>query len=239
MPGKYKHLFFDLDRTLYDFDKNNRQTMLDLFIRHDLKKFGIDCFDSFYSKYLSFNLTLWEQYKNKQITKEYLNLARFRQTLHYYNVTNGLCEKFASEYITLSPLQTNLIPGTIELLEWLLPNYQLHIITNGFEEIQYQKIKRCKLEKYFCKIITSERAGVLKPNGEIFILALESAGAKPEESLIIGDDINADILGGKQAGIDQVWFSDSMQTPDIEPTYKISSLEGLKDILLNCRANRQ
>ncbi len=231
MPKKYEHLFFDLDRTLYDFENNNRQTLSDLFCNHRLESLGVDCFDSFYQTYKTINYGLWQRYKNQEITKEYLNQTRFEQTLGAFQISNGLAAVFASEYITNSPLQTKVLPGTFEILDYLSGKYVLHIITNGFEEIQYQKLSSCGITGYFKEIITSEAAGAQKPNQAIFRHAMEVTGATPALSLIIGDDPESDILGGQQFNIDQVWLKQPGEASDIVPTYCIGSLMELKEIL--------
>lgn len=231
MKQRYRHLFFDLDRTLYDFENNNRQTLQSLFCQYNLEGQGISCFDAFYSTYLKINYGLWQQYKKREITKEILNHSRFLQTLAAFNITNGLAEVFAREYITLSPLQTRVLPGTFEILDYLLPRYSLHIITNGFEEIQYEKLRRCGLQSYFSQVITSEKAGAQKPHQLIFSHALQQAGASLQESLIIGDDPETDILGGIDFGMDQVWLRQAGESSHYQATYTIGCLLELKNIL--------
>ena len=228
---KYKHLLFDLDRTLYDFDNNNRKTLEDVFGKHGLKEKGIPSFDDFFEVYKPINYNLWQQYKRKVITKEKLNLSRFSKTLEVFGVNHGLEKDISEDYVSLSPLQTRLLPGAHEVLEYLQQSYQLHIITNGFEEVQYMKIRRCGLEKYFTHIITSESAGAQKPSPKIFDYTLEKIKAIPNECLIIGDDPESDIRGALQAGIDQVWIAQPGETSPIKPTYQIGNLDELRNIL--------
>ncbi len=228
---KYRHIFFDLDRTLYDFDRNNRETIYQLYQDFKLEELGVSDFDAFHKTYKSINLPLWERYKKQEITKEYLNVARFSDTLKAFGINHGLAQKFASEYIRLSPMQVHLLPGAIELLEYLFPKYPLHIITNGFDEIQFLKISRCGLEKFFQHIIVSEDAGAQKPDSRIFDFAFIKTGARPEESLLVGDDPQSDILGAQQAGMDQVWLAQSGETSPYAPTYQISNLLELKQII--------
>lgn len=227
----YKHLFFDLDRTLYDFDKNNLQTLRHLFENYELQRIGSSKFEDFFSAYKKINAGLWEQYKRKEITKAFLNYSRFHETLSLFGINNGLSEKLASDYIRLSPLQTALVEGTMETLDYLMPKYKLHIITNGFEEIQFKKIRRCGLEPYFEHIVTSEAAGAQKPHQDIFRHAFKQTGALPSESLIIGDDPESDILGGRHAGMDQVWLSRPGEVCEPAPTYTISNLTSLISLL--------
>jgi putative hydrolase of the HAD superfamily len=227
----YKHIFFDLDRTLYDFDKNNLQTLKLLFESHKLYRNGIATFDDFFKAYKEINTGLWEQYKRKEITKEFLNHKRFFETLSVFGLDNGMARQMASDYIRLSPLQTALVEGAKETLDYLMPRYKLHIITNGFEEIQFKKIRRCGLDPFFTHVITSEAAGAQKPHPDIFIYASEQTGAIATESLIIGDDPESDIAGGRQAGMDQVWLARPGEVCQPEPTYTIADLRSLISLL--------
>ncbi|MEE4177549.1 MAG: YjjG family noncanonical pyrimidine nucleotidase [Bacteroides sp.] len=228
---RYRHIFFDLDRTLYDFDRNNRETIFQLYQNFRLDEQGVSSFSEFHQTYRGINLGLWERYKKQEITKEYLNVTRFAETLKAFGINHGLASQFASEYIRISPLQVNLVPGTIEILEYLHPRYPLHIITNGFDEIQFIKIERCGLNPYFTHIIVSEDAAAQKPDRRIFDFAFEKTKAIPEESIYIGDDPQSDILGAKMACMDQVWLAQPDEVSEHEPTYRISNLLELKNIL--------
>ncbi len=232
-PQKYKHLFFDLDRTLWDFDKNNDATFHELYNHFQLKAKGVENFETFYRSYKIINLELWDRYKKQEITKETLNFSRFYDTLRKFHIDNGeLAREMGAFYVSKSPLKTALYPGTFEILEELQRNYQLHIITNGFEEVQFIKLKKSGLDKYFKSIITSERAGFKKPDPEIFHFALQETGASIEESIIIGDDPEADISGGKQIGMDQIW----VKHPPLKPangkaTFEVDRLSQIMKIL--------
>jgi len=228
---QYHHIFFDLDRTLYDFDRNNRETILQLYKDFGLSQLGAPDFESFYQTYTRINLPLWERYKKQEISKEYLNLSRFAETLKTYEIDHGLAGKFAAEYIRLSPLQTNLLPGAREILSYLYPKYTLHIITNGFSEIQYQKITRTGIGQFFRHIIVSEDAGAQKPDKRIFDYALKKTGAKKEESVLIGDDPKTDILGAQLAAMDQIWLAQPNEISAYVPTFRIGHLLDLKTIL--------
>ena len=228
---KYRHIFFDLDRTLYDFDRNNRETLFQLFLNFELQEKGISNFDEFLLTYKGINLALWERYKKQEITKEYLNITRFSETLKAFGLSNGLASRFASEYIRLSPLQTHLVPGTMEILRYLKPRYPLHIITNGFDEIQFLKIERCGLNPFFHHIIVSEDAGAQKPDRKIFDFAFEKTGAHPNQSIFIGDDPQSDVYGAKMAGMDQIWLAQPGEESGHVPTFRINHLLELKDIL--------
>lgn len=230
---KYKHLFFDLDRTLWDFDTNNQATFSEMHKKFQLEAMGIDDSAHFYTRYQKINFALWEQYKLQQITKEMLNYSRFYDSLKLYGIDNpNLACEMGAYYITTSPQKTALYPGTIELLEILHSKYQMHIITNGFEEVQFIKMENSGLSKYFDKIITSERAGSKKPDKGIFEFALREAGAQIRESIIIGDDPEADIQGARLVGMDQIWVKHPpMKESKEKPTYEVGQLREILKIL--------
>lgn len=228
----YKHIFFDLDRTLWDFDRNAGETFNDIHDKYYLKDRGIADLDDFMSIYHKINLELWDQYRKGLIRKEELNVQRFSLTLDSFGIKdNGLSESIAKDYIEISPTKKHLYPGTYQLLEYLSSKYKLHIITNGFEEVQHRKLKHSELDQYFSCIITSEDAGYKKPHINIFKYAFSVAEALPAESLMIGDDIEVDIIGAKEAGMDQVLVDFDRILPDSSATYYVNSLFELKLIL--------
>lgn len=229
---QYKHIFFDLDKTLWDFDKNSLETFSEIFERYDLKKMGVPGLDNFYSVYKSHNQHLWGLYRNGEIEKKVLSVKRFELTLNDFGIFDDeLSKKIADDYIHYSPLKTNLYPGTHEILEYLKGKYQLHIITNGFEEVQFRKINASGLDKYFSNVITSEEAGCKKPDPGIFEYALKAANASAKECLMIGDDIEVDIIGARNAGIDQVYFNNKTTNHNEEISFEIGCLTDLKKIL--------
>ncbi len=231
LKSHYQHLFFDLDRTLYDFDRCNRETLQDMFGMHKLRQEGIPDFDAFLGIYKGINKGLWELYKTGQITKQELNRERFARTLGHFGINHMLSKDMAADYIRLSPLKTHLIPGSIELLEYLKPKYHLHIITNGFDEIQFRKIDRCGLGEYFSHVITSEDAGVQKPDPGIFQYAFRLTGAEPALSLLIGDDPDSDVAGAYKSGMDVVWLAGKEEVSEFPPTLRITELSELKQWL--------
>lgn len=231
---KYRHLFFDLDRTLWDFETNNLKSFHELFQYFELKQKGIDDFDHFFEEYHIINHALWEAYKKQEVTREHLNFHRFHDTLCLFGVNEpDLATRMGDHYLKISPYKTALYPGTIDLLLKLQDQYNMHIITNGFEDVQFIKMEQSKLDGYFQTIITSEEAGVKKPDQGIFDYALRKAGASAKESLMIGDDVEADILGAANAGIDQVWVKHPPLKPEIiKPTYEVDNLDDIRRILL-------
>ena len=229
---KYKHLFFDLDRTLWDFDKNSKETLQDLFVSYDLQKLGIPDFDIFFEHYCNHNNYLWEQYRGGKIEKDFLSVERFYITLADFGIENKkLSELISIDYVEQSPLKTALFPDTHEVLDYLHKKYSLHIITNGFKEIQFRKLKLCGLEKYFTSVVVSEEAGCNKPDKKIFFFALEKNKATITESIMIGDDLAVDVLAAKTIGMDQIYVNYDKLPHDEKITYEVSSLEELCEIL--------
>lgn len=228
---KYKHLFFDLDRTLWDFDTNSKEAIEDLFARHLLQKALGTNFEEFYKEYLSINHELWSLYRMERIEKDELRLQRFHQTFRHFGYNNPkLALEFNDDYVSLCSSKSNLIPNTIEVLDYLKPKYALHIITNGFIEAQEIKLKNSGLNYYFDEVIVSDGLGVKKPDSKIFHYAMEKANATPEESLMIGDDYGPDIMGAEAVGMDQVFFTKEKKKNQ-PATFTILDLLELKEIL--------
>lgn len=229
---KYKHIFFDLDRTLWDFEKNSHEVLQEIFKKHQLQEKGIPSFDDFYNTYHKINHDLWNLYRVAKITKEFLNLERFFATIRTFSIQDEeLAKAMGHDYVTLSPYKKVLFPGTHELLEKLNEKYSLHLITNGFAEVQTTKLKESDLEKYFDKIIISESTPWKKPRPEIFEYSLNKAKATAGESIMIGDDINADIKGAAAIGMDQIWTNFNKSESEFEPTYTVDNLLDILDIL--------
>lgn len=229
---KYKHIFIDLDRTLWDFDKSALKTFRDIYQNYHLKELGILSLEIFLKCYNKHNDLLWSFYRKGEIEKEILSIKRFQLTLEEFNIKDGfLANKIANDYVIKSPLNVVLFPYTHEILAYLKKKYQLHLITNGFEEVQQVKLDSAKLRKYFTEIITSEKAGSKKPEAKIFNYAFDKTGANAKESLMIGDDLAVDIIGSRSIGMDQLYvnYDDSQHTEDI--TFEVSSLKEIEDIL--------
>lgn len=230
--GKYRHIFFDLDKTIWDFEKNSFELLNELFEKHRLKEFGIPGFWKFHETYTLINLELWNRYRSGQIEKTEVSINRFYNTLMEFGCDNlQLARDIASDYVTLSPLKKNLIPGSREVLDYLGQKYILHILTNGFSEVQLRKIEVNELTGYFTNIITSEQAGSMKPDPGIFNFAFLKSGASPTDSLMIGDDIEVDMMGAMKAGMDQMYLNLENRAHDYIFTYEIKSFEEVFDIL--------
>ncbi|HZJ74351.1 MAG TPA: YjjG family noncanonical pyrimidine nucleotidase [Perlabentimonas sp.] len=230
--SQYKHIFFDLDRTLWDFEQNMRITLTEIYKNHNLNK-TIPSPEVFIDAYIVNNDRLWASYQRGEMKKEVLRYKRFELTLRDFGIKDKvLASVIGHEYLSESPKKTVLLPNTLPVLNWLYTKYKLHIITNGFNEVQFTKLKMCGIEKYFDKVLTSEMSGYHKPRAEAFGYSLSSANAKKAESIMIGDDLETDIIGAKNFGIDQVYFNPSKQPqPKVEVTHEISNLIELKDIL--------
>jgi putative hydrolase of the HAD superfamily len=229
----YLHLFFDLDHTIWDFEANSKQTLLQLYQDLNLKEKGIDDFEKFHLNYLVHNDKLWERYRNGFIKVDELRWKRMWLTLlDFKNGDESLAREMGNIFLELLPTRNILFPYTIEILSYLTEKkYQLHLITNGFEKTQQSKLKNSGLDKFFKEVITSESSNSLKPHKEIFDYALSKTGAKKEESIMIGDSIEVDIQGAMNAGIDQVYVNHlSNNNHEIKPTYTVYSLKELEDI---------
>jgi putative hydrolase of the HAD superfamily len=211
-----KHIFFDLDHTLWDFERNSAETLKE--IVEDLNKKGevsID-FEAFHQIYKPYNNNLWDLYRKEKISKDQLRIERFRYPLSQLGYEDEvLHEYFANTYVEESPKKTGLFPNAIEILNYLNQYYDLHIITNGFNEVQFTKLKYSNLEEFFDVIVTSENVGVKKPNKQIFDFSLKKANAKPNNSVMIGDNFEADIQGALDAGMMAIYFnSENISMPE-------------------------
>jgi putative hydrolase of the HAD superfamily len=234
--GKYKHLFFDLDHTLWDFEANSRQTLQELYQTMNLGAKGINDFDLFHKNYLVHNDKLWDRYRNGYIKVDELRWKRMWLALLDFKVADEpLAREMGVIFLDLLPTRKILFPYTIEILDYLVDKkYILHLITNGFEKTQHSKLKYSGMAKYFKEVITSEASNSLKPHKEIFEYAFQKTGAAPEESIMIGDTMEVDILGAMNAGIDQIHVNHLTKEPllinDKRPTYTVYSLKELEEI---------
>ncbi|WP_425077254.1 YjjG family noncanonical pyrimidine nucleotidase [Psychroserpens sp. S379A] len=200
-----KHVFFDLDHTLWDFDKNSALTFNKIF---ELHKLDVDS-NQFLSVYEPINLNYWKLYREEKIDKSNLRYKRLKDTFDAieFEVSDDTINQLSEDYITYLTTFNHLFEGTFDILKHLKQKYQLHIITNGFDEAQQKKMDNANISQYFTTITNSEIAGVKKPNPIIFNYALDMAKAKPHESIMIGDNIEADIFGALDVGFDAILFN--------------------------------
>lgn len=228
----YHHVFFDLDRTLWDFDAAAEVAFERIYDTYHLKELGIPSAHEFHEVYHPLNEHLWELYREDKITKADLNQTRFLKPLEHYGIHDtALADHLSEDYVYWSPRIVRLVPGTMELLDYLKPKYHLHLVTNGFQEVQHTKLGLSGLEPYFETRTVSEEVGVKKPNPEIFRYALRKAQATAEESLMIGDEMAVDIDGARAAGIDTVFFNPTGQEETGQRTYEVRSLLEIKLLL--------
>lgn len=232
MTKPYKHLFFDLDHTLWDHQSNANETLADIyndFQLYQLSDFNVNQFQDTFHK---INHNLWHEYHQGLVDQAYIRNTRFKKVLsalglEVYDSDTELTE----EYLSRCPRKSNLMPHTLEVLEYLKVRYPMTIITNGFAEIQDIKMNSSGLIGYFDLVITSEQTGWLKPDRKIFDFAVRHARVSPAECLMIGDNPATDMEGARMAGIDQIYYDPEDRNQDRESTYRISSLLQLKEIL--------
>jgi putative hydrolase of the HAD superfamily len=229
----YKHLFFDLDHTLWDFDTNAKITLSEIFTEFELHLKVTPDFDDFYRKYLHHNEILWERYQKGFIGADELKWKRMWRTLLDFKIGDEVLSKQLSQrFLEILPTKKELFPHTMEILTYLTnKKYCLHLITNGFEKTQWSKIKNSGMDHFFSQVITSEASNSLKPKKEIFEYAMMKAKANLRESIMIGDNLDADIQGAINAGIDSVFVNHINNTGSlVKPTYTVTHLNQLEEI---------
>ncbi|MHB8261232.1 MAG: YjjG family noncanonical pyrimidine nucleotidase [Bacteroidia bacterium] len=227
-----KHVFFDLDRTLWDFEKNSETVIRALLIKHNIEKAYNTSANDFIKKYKKINHKLWHLYSRHKITKEELRSTRFSRTLERLGTKNNelgyLLEK---EYIAQSPFQTTLLEGANDILDYLKPNYKLHILSNGFKEVQHIKLHQSGIKEHFNHIFISEEMGFQKPDKAIFMAAQTKAKANANNCIMIGDDFTNDIEGALNAGWKAVYLTPRKKRLKHKAMYQINSLVELKELL--------
>jgi putative hydrolase of the HAD superfamily len=229
----YRHLFFDLDHTLWDFEANANETLAQLFEEYDLARHGRFTFAEFSQRYSEVNHALWRLYQSNKVTQQQLREVRFVRTLTRLGVAEAdVPAGISARFTDILPHKTAVFPHTHEVLEYLqAKGYRLHLITNGFEDVQLIKLASSKLTSYFEEVITSEHSGFLKPDQRMFAHALARTGARAAESLMVGDNLECDVLGAYNAGIDQVYFNPARRRHFAQTTYEIASLAELRGFL--------
>lgn len=227
----YNHVFFDLDETLWDFKTNSYNTILEVFEMYRLESLGLKQ-EEFYSRYCIHNNYYWELFRQGTIRREELRIIRFIKTLQEFNINDVLLAKGLSEsYLKILPTKTRLHDDAVDVLKYLHQKYPLHIITNGFEEVQFMKLQYSGIIKFFRYVITSEMAGSQKPNRAIFKYAFDRTNATAYDSIFIGDSIEADIHGAKAVGMDHILFNPERSTHHETVMHEIVSLSELKLLL--------
>lgn len=229
---KYKNLFFDLDDTIWAFSDNARDTFEEMYYKYGLDAF-FNSFEHFYSLYQKRNTELWIEYGNGLIKKEELNRQRFLYPLRAVGVDDSaLANAYSEDFFAVIPTKTRLMPHAREVLDYLVSNYNLYILSNGFRELQYRKMCSSGIDGYFKKIILSEDIGLHKPAPQLFHFALSATQSELSESLMIGDSWEADIVGAKGVGMHQAFYNLSGRDEfSFTPTYHLKDLKELMEIL--------
>ncbi len=206
MPNRrIAHIFFDLDHTLWDFDKNSALAFERVFKKFDIKL----ALPEFMDKYEPINLKYWRQYRVEAITKVELRRGRLLVVFRAFKmeVPLSVIDQLATSYMEELPVDNHLLKGAEEILEYLSAKYTLHIITNGFREVQHIKLHSSGIQKFFKTVTTSEEVGTKKPHPLIFERAMIKARAIPPRSMMIGDSLEADIIGAENAGMHTLFFN--------------------------------
>jgi putative hydrolase of the HAD superfamily len=225
-----RHIFFDLDDTLWDFQANSDKVLAELFSEFDLaEKLNTD-FETFRLKYREVNLDLWSQYYRRLIDKNYMRTQRFNLVFASFNYNDHEENLLISrQYTERAPKGNAVREGCYEILSYLSKKYKLHIITNGFREIQHIKIDACGLREYFSQIIISDEHDLVKPEEKIFRLAESLSNARREECVMIGDSYESDIVGAKNAGWEAIYLKHHFDQE--RDCLTISTLDELRDYL--------
>lgn len=228
----YKSLFFDLDDTLWDTQYNNQECLKEIYIDYKFDQ-HYKSFEAFYGVYMPHNLQLWAQYRKHEIDRKTLILERLLHILRPMGINDeAYTLQLNNDFLQRTTTKTKLIPGAIDLLEYLRPYYRMFILSNGFREIQSLKMENSGLSPYFEKIILSEDAGIQKPHNGIFDFALKTTNSRRKESIMIGDCWEADIEGAYLSKIDQIWYNpEKNPTQYFVPNYQVDTLAKVKEIL--------
>jgi putative hydrolase of the HAD superfamily len=228
----YKHLFFDLDHTIWDFDKNAEETLSELYHTYKLRDLGLHSADRFIEVYTHNNHQLWADYHVGKITKQKLRETRFSKTFIDLGLSPELIpERFEDDYVNICPSKTNLFPKAHETLCYLKEKYSLHLISNGFKESTEQKVNNNGLDIYFENVVISEVVGFNKPDRAIFNHALTLANAGISESIMIGDSLEADIRGAQDYGMKAIYFNPERKEKPEDVVQEIGCLSELMILL--------
>ena len=228
----YKNLFIDLDDTLWDIHLNGRECLEEIYLDYGYAEY-YPTFSDYYAVYMPGNLRLWAMYRQGEIRKEELIVERFLAPVRDFGIDDPeYARRLSDDFLDRTTRKTRLVEGALELLDYLKPRYRMHILSNGFREVQYKKIENSGLKSYFDKIILSEDAGINKPHPDMFTYALKNTNSRRDQTVMIGDSWDADMVGAYQSRIAQIWFNPASEPPDgFEPTHTVQTLAEIKDIL--------
>jgi putative hydrolase of the HAD superfamily len=230
---KYRHLFFDLDHTLWDFDSNAKESLAELYRIFELEARLVSPFELFYTTYLKHNTILWDRYEKGFISSEELKWKRMSRSLLDFKVGDELlAREMSMKFLEILPTKKKVFDYTYEILDYLTrKGYSIHLITNGFEKTQWSKLTNSNLARYFTHVITSEASNSMKPQKEIFEYAVKKTDSRMGECIMIGDNPNADIFGALNAGMDTIFVNHVHGACAIQPTHTIYHLKELEAIL--------
>jgi putative hydrolase of the HAD superfamily len=227
----YKHLFFDLDHTLWDFESNTTEAIMEIYDIFGFRDWGFS-FHDFLKYFHETNNYLWNKFNHGLIDRTELRDMRFKLILGNFGISEEkVPPEIGDRYLEIAPSKSKVLPFTYQVLDYLQPKYELHIISNGFDDVQHRKMKAANIYHYFEKIITSDNSGYRKPQKEIFEFAMNEAGASRADSLFIGDNPDTDIQGAQNAQMDHIFFNPECIIHSFTVTYEIKSLQQIMNIL--------
>ncbi len=228
----YRHLLFDLDHTLWDFDKNAAETLGELYDTHQLSSLGNFSVQQFYDTFIIVNRSLWKKYDQGAYDQQRLRSERFKLILTQLGVAaDRVPTQLADDYLRICPTKPHVMPHTVATLDYLKQRYQLHILTNGFAAVQAIKLKNAGLADYFIEVVSSDTTGHRKPSRPVFDYLLNRIGASAQECLMIGDNLETDVRGARDVGIDQVFYNPKRIKHSETVTREVTCLSELRIIL--------
>lgn len=231
-PYRYRYIFFDLDHTLWDFEKSSDETLSELYDKYELEKLGLFCVNSFKQHFQQVNSQLWSQSDEGKIDRETLRKLRFEMVCEGLGMQNAeIAGRMGEEYISLCPQKKFLLPYALEVLQHLHEKYPMYILTNGFSDVQAVKMNAAGILPFFKEIFTCDNFGVAKPHKMFFTRTMEQIGARPSECLMIGDNLKTDILGAQNAGIDHIYYNPQKRNYFMEVQHEIQCLSELMRLL--------
>jgi putative hydrolase of the HAD superfamily len=231
-PQAYRYIFFDLDHTLWDFDTNARETLRELYQVYALEKHGLQAADEFVDGFFAVNDQLWDAHSQGQLDKERLRTERFGRVFTYLGLDlSCLPAELGSEYIQRCCRKAGLLPYALEVLKALHGRYRLCILTNGFSDSQQHKLEAAAIHTYFDAVYTADEIGYQKPDPAYFQAVMQRLNTRPEECLMIGDNLKTDILGAQAAGLDHIYYNPNRRRYTLYVQHDISCLSELLNLL--------